>query len=173
MLKEGRKREENDDSLGFVEAAVITGPLNTVMQVVPSTEMPGNEGGVALPAEIQPGLYSPSHSWPGPIFPLEDQHLALISTKALSLYQAALCRNPSSQRRHLFDKGAFRQSTCANPDSKSECLKSHILGKAVCMLVPLYDFIIITNCVAWNPGGWDMWGEECWQPSGSQIVLWR
>ena len=47
MLKEGRKREENGDSLGFVEAAVITGPLNMVMQVVPSTEMPGNGGGVA------------------------------------------------------------------------------------------------------------------------------
>ena len=94
MLKEGRKREENGDSLGFVEAAVITGPRNMVMQVVPSTEMPGNGGGVALPVEIQPGLYSPSHSWPVPIFPLEDQHLALISTKALSLYQAASLQEP-------------------------------------------------------------------------------
>lgn len=81
-------------TLGFVEAAVIMGPLNMVMEVGPSTEMPGNGREAALPVEIQPGLYSPSHNWPVPIFPLEDQHLALISTKALSLYQAAPLQKP-------------------------------------------------------------------------------
>lgn len=109
MLKEGRKREENGDSLGFVEAAVITGPLNMVMQAVPSTEMPGNGEGVALPVEIQPGLYSPSHSWPVAL--PQDQHLALISTKALSLYQAASLQEPIFPEkvpfdRRLLDKGA-------------------------------------------------------------------
>lgn len=66
MLKGSRKREKNNDSLGLIKAAV-TGPLYMVVQVVPSTGVPGSR---ERPAEIQPSLCSPSHTWHGESLPL-------------------------------------------------------------------------------------------------------